>query len=128
MAPNASASVGRVVGRAVVDDDQFVIGPGGVSEPSEAALEVAPPVVDGDHDREPRPPGPRARRTGGEIIHDPPSPVNIRAGRNASPSLGSPEHGASTAVDAGTALWSIQVSIQVDPPSRRRRSRRAAGL
>ena len=57
-----------LVGRPVVDDDQLIIGPGRVAKPSEAAPEVATPVVHGDHHRERRPPGPRARRTGGEIV------------------------------------------------------------
>ena len=66
---------GRVVGRAVVDDDQLVIGQERVAKPTEAALEVAAPVSHGDHHRERRPPRLRARRTGGDIVHDSPSPV-----------------------------------------------------
>src|SRR5262249_32271582 len=83
--------VGRAVGRAVVDDDQLEGGPAGVAKPAEAALEVAPPIVDGDHDRERRPPRPRSRRTGRDIVHDPPSPVRTGARRNAPPSGGPPE-------------------------------------
>ena len=49
-----------------------------VTKPPEAALEVATPVSHGNHDRERRPPRPRARRTGGDIVHDSPSPVRTR--------------------------------------------------
>ena len=40
--------------------------------------EVAAPVTHGNHDRERRPPQPGARRTGGDIVHDLPSPVKTR--------------------------------------------------
>jgi hypothetical protein len=70
--------LGGGVGRTVVDHHQFVVVPGRFSKPAEAALEVATPVVHGDHHRERRPPGLRARRTGGELIHEPPSPVKLR--------------------------------------------------
>ena len=76
--PRPCGDGGRVVGRAVVDDDQLEIGQERVAKPPEAALEVAAPVSHGDHHRERRPPRPRARRTGGDIVHDSPSPVRTR--------------------------------------------------
>ena len=69
-APIRRASSPERVGRAVVDHDQLVIRPGRVAKPTEAALEVGASVANGDHDRERRPPRLRARRTGGDIVHD----------------------------------------------------------
>ena len=78
---------GRVVGRAIVDDDQFIVSVRRVAKPSEAALEVATSVVHGDHHRKRTPPRLRAaRRTGGEIVHELPSPVYTpRAGMQPHP-------------------------------------------
>ncbi len=108
-APNDFGQPGGAVGRAVVDDDQLVIGPGGVSKPSEAALEVATPIVHGDHHRERRPPGPRARRTGGEIVHEPPSPVKTRV-PECVPILGVARTRASTSSTSGR-VCDFQVSF-----------------
>src|SRR5271166_6207964 len=47
-------------------------------KPAEAALEVGTPVADGNDDRKRWPPWLQARRTGGDIIHDKPSPVKDR--------------------------------------------------
>ena len=49
VAPKDSCDFRGIVGRAVIDDDEFVIESSRVSESSEAALEVATPVLDGDH-------------------------------------------------------------------------------
>ena len=76
--PRPTRQSGRVVGRPVVHDDQLVIGQQGIAKPPEAVLEVATPVSHGNHHRERRPPRLRARRTGGDIVHDSPSPVRTR--------------------------------------------------
>ena len=47
-------------------------------KPAEAALEVRTPVANGNDDRKRWPPRLQARRTGGDIIHDKPSPVKDR--------------------------------------------------
>ena len=68
--PHRPGELAGAVGRAVVDHDQLVVGPGRVTKPTEAALEVGAPVTNGDHNGKRRPPRLRARRTGGDIVHD----------------------------------------------------------
>ena len=68
-------SVGGVIGRSVIDDNQFVVCPMRGPKTPKAALEVEPAIANRDHDRERGRPVFRRRRTGGEIVHDIPSPV-----------------------------------------------------
>jgi hypothetical protein len=68
--PLAARQCAGVVCRPIVDRDQLIIRPGGVTKPAEAALEIAAPVANGDHNGKRRPPRLRARRTGGDIVHD----------------------------------------------------------
>ena len=115
---------GRSVGRAVVHDDKLIVGPERISESSKAALEVPAPVVNGDHHGERRPSRPPARRTGGEIIHDPPSPVcRGRAGMRPVPGIARTRAGADDRTDGAGGWFGMRLRIRVADDRRLRRAR-----